>query len=414
MWFHKAERTLRSNHRVYKTVTGLSILVGLLLAGCAQYDGEVGGDILSGGFQGTIREISVPVERDSTRLMGDAFKLQTVSLPLGKQDGLESQIFLRYINYVGLGDSLHSVSEARIVLHANSFLDSARIADFTPWRAEVNRIDSPVDPLQLKYGDDLELTAIDTLLFGTAESLDSIEIQLAEETLFRWVNDTLNYGLLIRPLEEASFIKLFFARPADPLQAPLLRVTGTFERDGTVYPDSLVNIQVGNAFFLTDDERLDDVPEKLVISTGYVRNSLFYSNLSQLLSPSRASVNRSLLVLTMDSTWDRALGAPTSYTWRYLVSDWFSSPLDSVTFGTEIPTSAYGTYEVNDSTGIIQIDVTPIVRGWVAVPEDNFGLLVQSINEGSLMRRVAFYSSEASDESLRPYLRITYTEYDEP
>ena len=394
---------------------GLLLIAAILFSvGCAEYDSNVGSSVIGNGFEGTLKQTTIPVLRDTTRVIGDYYKSSVVSAPLGKQDGFVSEILLRYSEFSALGDTLLDVSDARIELHGNSFIDSAAVTDFTPWRAVVNRIDGYFNPITIRYGDELELTPLDTLEFGTAESMDSLEIVLDAETIFRWVNDTLDYGLLIRPLEEDNpqFLKKYFLRPSDTSQAPTLDLTVTIQEDETIYPDSVLSIGFAYGFFMTEDQALED-DTRLIVSTSYVRQPFFYGDFSQF-SASSVSINRVLLVLKADTLWNHRLGELGSYTWNYLTSDWFESDLDSVSIGSELSTSAYGEYAIADTVDSIQVDVTPICRTWVALPEENFGVLLRSPLQGNIMRREAFYSSKETDPALRPYFVITYTEYDEP
>ncbi|MCB2197974.1 DNRLRE domain-containing protein [bacterium] len=393
----------------------LLILVALLPFGCAQYDSDVGSSIVGGGFEGEVKETTFPVTRDSTRTLGDQYKMLTAALPVGVQDGLHSWAILSYQNF-NFGDTLLSVSEATVRIEYSGYIDSLGVTDWTPWEAEVFRIDEWYNPIQLRYDTDLVLTPMDTLMVDPNEMEASF--QLDDSTLYRWVNDTLDYGLLIRPLNGAGFIRNFWIRPSDAEQIPTLTVTATYVDDDTTFTDEEVVVNPTNtSTFLVDDERVFGAAERIQLSTAYVRNALIYGDFSQF-DPGKVSINRVQLIVKVDTTWQYNFGNQQGkFTWNYPASDWFNSPLDSITIGSELSTSAYGSYLIRDTTTFVDsmaIDITPIVRTWVSLPEENFGVLVRFQSEGDLMRRAAIYSSEATDPANRPYFRVTYTEYDTP
>lgn len=394
----------------------LLILVALLPFGCAQYDSDVGSSIVGGGFEGEVREITFPVTRDTTRTLGDQYKVLQASLPVGSQDGFHSRMLLRYQNFT-FGDTLLGVSEANIWLKSSGFLDSTGMESFAPWEAEVLRIDDWYDITQLRYDDNLSLTPLDT--FTVDPAADSVLIHLDEETLFRWVNDTLDYGLMIRPLVDANYIQMYFLSPADTTQLPKINAIATFEEDDSLYTDRARRISpTVSSTFLVDDERTFGNAEHLYLSTGYIRDAMFYGDFSQF-DPGNVSINRVQMVVKVDTTWQYAFGDQTKlFTWGYLTSDWFSSPLDSVQIGSDLSSSSYGDYFFrDDSTTFLDsmvVDITPIVRTWVARPEENFGVLFRYQLEGDLMRRAALFSAEATDPENRPYFRVTYTEYNTP
>ena len=392
----------------------LLVLMALLPFGCAQYDSDVGSSIVGGGFEGEVIQTTVPVTRDTTRTMGDRYKVLTATLPIGVQDGLHSWAILSYQNFP-LGDSLLTVDSASIRLEYSGYIDSLDVTDWTPWEAEVFRIDEWYNALEVRYDTDLVLTPLDTILIDPADT--EVSIQLDDSTLFRWVNDTLDYGLLIRPLNGATFIRNFWIRPSDATQIPALNVMGTYLDGEETVRDTVDISPTNSSTFLVDDERTFGDSEYLHLSTGYVRNSLLYGDFTDF-DAGRVSINRVQLIVHVDTTWQYTFGDQKGkYSWGYLASDWFNSQLDSVKIGSDLSSSAYDDYVIRDTTTFADsmvIDITPIVRTWVSVPEENFGVLLRFQSEGDLMRRTAIYSSEATDPTNRPYFRVTYTEYDEP
>ena len=64
---------------------------------------------------------------------------------------------------------------------------------------------------------------------------------------------------------------------------------------------------------------------------------------------------------------------------------------------------------VDKTTGYKNWNVTNIVKGWVATPGSNRGLLLNSSNKASSNSNRVFASSEVADASQRPKLVVTYT-----
>jgi len=385
----------------------------ILFSGCSQYDQGVGSSIIGDGFQGTLKQDIIPVQRDTTRTIGDYLKGNTVFVPLGEQDGMTSEIVLRYMDFSGLGDTLLAIDSVSLSLHGQGYIDSARITDFSPWHAVVNRIDSDVDLVTLRYGDELDLTPLDTVLVDPADTSEVLDIRIDAETIRRWVDsDTLNFGLLIRPMEgESHSLKKYFVHPSDPNQAALLSISGTIQTGEDVYPDSTVGVRPSTAFFLANDTVTPD-DQHILISTGYMREAMLYADFTRY-SPTSVSINNVELVVHVDTNWVHTLDAIPDYTWNYLVTDWRTSDPDSAKVGSELNSGAYGTVVPSDTSDVLTFNVTPITRSWVPEPESNYGVLLRGQNEGDVTRRIALFSAEA-DSALRPYFRVTYTEYLEP
>lgn len=416
MRFHplKTFQTRSAPSRGKSLHAALAAALGLLLvSGCSQYDQSVGSSVIGDGFEGTLKQVVIPVERDTTRTIGDYYKASTVFVPLGYQDGVTSEIVLRYTNFTGLGDSLVTVDSASVRLVGEGYVDSLGVQDFTPWRAVVNRIDSEIEVATLKYGDELDLTPIDTFLVDPGDTSETIHFKLDAETLFRWVNDTASYGLLIRPIDgEAHFLKKFYVRPSDPDQSAQLTVSATIQSGDEVIADSTVEIAPGNATFLVDDT-LSVADDILPVSTGYVREALMYADFSRF-SPTSVSINRVDLVLHVDTTWAHQLRGLDSWTWGYMAGDWFNSNPDSAAIGSELSTGAYRETLLSDTSDVLRITVTPICRSWVPEPDTNYGVRIRPYIEGEVTHRAGVYSSKAADSTLRPYFLVTYTEYREP
>lgn len=74
--------------------------------------------------------------------------------------------------------------------------------------------------------------------------------------------------------------------------------------------------------------------------------------------------------------------------------------------------AASGSVSVNQLTGWAKINITGLVQKWLDAPASNYGLLLKGTSDRNA--QFYFYSSEASDVSLRPYLQIDYYEQVKP
>ena len=67
----------------------------------------------------------------------------------------------------------------------------------------------------------------------------------------------------------------------------------------------------------------------------------------------------------------------------------------------------WGTFTFN-GVSTYQLDVTDLVNAWLSGSIDNFGLVFQSIDNNQAEHR--FYSVNASSESVRPFLTLSFPE----
>lgn len=143
-------------------------------------------------------------------------------------------------------------------------------------------------------------------------------------------------------------------------------------------------------------------------NTSNIR-SLLQFDLSSI--PSSATVTSAKLSLyykTSASTGDHS-GSNESYV-RKVISSWDES---TVTWDNQPSLSTAGQLMLSKSTSATQdfvdIDVTDLVRDWVAAPSSNFGLMMLLQNE-SPYRQLAFASGDHTESAKRPKLVIDYKE----
>ncbi len=379
---------------------------------CAEFDKSVGKNLVGGDQDGVIAEMTFPVSEITSYEHGDALKFSSTALHLGEMDEFHSDIVLWFPNFSSLGEVLE-LDSTRLKLFSSGYLDAESIEDETPWEAELLRFDENFDPIYNDFvsAQDYQMTPIDTIFLDAEDSaLDTFDIKEYTMELDTLTLDTLL--LYLRPLDdEAGFIKRFvpWSSVADPLYLPQIRASGDFVVDGDTLRDTTLVVNPVYTTFYTDDSGVPDDAERIITSQSYLRDVVVKGDFTRI-DPASMSLNRVDLVITVDSDWNRNLGDPTAYTWYDVLADWDLDP-DTL----EVGSPSELAYFIPDSTMALRINVTPLARQWVALPETNFGLAFKPIIAGNSIARRAFYSNDPNvDSTLRPYFHVIYTEFTQP
>jgi|GEM_PF-1937839 len=388
--------------------------------GCSQYDSGVGGETISTPDLGEMKETIIPVNATANMTAGDRYKTSTSLLVLGIQDDITSEMFFQFTDFSSLGDTVLNINSGELRLYASGFIDSAAAADGTPWTATVKRIDEPFELIDMKYDLELLTTDIGTFEFGTTDTTDSISFTIDNETLARWFQDTLAYGIKIVPDDGANFLKRFYPQNSttDASVQPKLIVNVDYQVDEEVFEDITDTLYAAhNTYLVNDDLPFED--DLLQMSSGFAKRMLFSGDFTELRSD-LVSLNRAELVLHYDDTWDHEIGTSSFFTWWDLRSEWVESgEIDSVEFGNMSSLA----YAVRTDTNTVRLNITPIVKWWVMQPDSNFGLSVRYISEGTGISRLAFHdydetnpvdTFEEATTTDQPYFYLIFTEFIEP
>ncbi len=387
----------------------LLFFVSLVLISCAEYDSSVGRNLVGGAEDGEIKEmVFLPADAFTSYERGDGLKFSSTQLHLGEQDGFHSDIVLWFTNYSSLGEVLE-LDSVRLKIYSAGYVDPELIDDPDEWQAELLRFDELFNPIYEDYtsAQTYSMSPIDTSLLGTVdEDLDTFEV-----SEFTFELDTLDLDTLllyIRPVDQATFIKKFvpWSGVSDPESLPCIEASGTFVVNEDTLQDTTLSVKPIYSTWYTDDSELSSEPERLLFGQGYVRDVLLSGDFS-VLDPASHSLNRVDLVLTADGDWDRSMGKTSAVTWFDITAEWSADP-DTVEFGAGSELA----YFIPDSTDAIRLNVTPVARQWVALPETNFGVAIRSVVSGTTVSRRAIFSGEASvDSTMRPYFHVVYTEF---
>jgi hypothetical protein len=386
----------------------LLFLASIVLVSCSEYDSSVGRNLVGGAEDGEIREMFFPVDSYTSYESGDGIKFSSTQLHLGEQDGFHSDIVLWFANYSSLGEVLE-LDSARLKMFSAGYVDSDLIDASDEWQAELLRFDELFNPIYEDYStaQTYSMSPVDTSLLGTVDGdLDTFDVNE-----FTFELDTLDLDTLlfyIRPIDQATFIKKFipWSGVSDPESLPRIEASGTFIVDGDTLQDTTITVNPIYSTWYTDDSELSPEPGRLQFGQGYVRDLLIAGDFSGL-DPAIHSLNRVDLVLMADVEWNRSMGSTTATTWYDIVAEWSADP-DTVEFGSPSELA----YFIPDTTDAMRLNVTPIARQWVALPETNFGVAIRSVVSGTTVSRRAIFSGDASvDSTMRPYFHVVYTEF---
>lgn len=107
-------------------------------------------------------------------------------------------------------------------------------------------------------------------------------------------------------------------------------------------------------------------------------------------------------ILNIDVFYKSGCGLPTTFHTYAATEQW-----DESWTGTHLThgTTDWGIFTVNDLQWY-QLDITDLVNAWLSQSVDNYGLVFESVNNNQAEHR--FYSNNASDQSVRPFLTLTF------
>jgi hypothetical protein len=399
------------------------IVLGLIFvnAGCSEYDSGVGSGVVDGMRHGIIKEDSLLVNKNATYFEGDYIGTQTPALMFGRQNGLESQLFLKF-DLSLLPDSIVDISDVKIKLYGNGFIDSTTAQSSTAFNASIHMVTAIYSPIEFNYHSVFEDTVWTdvSVPIGTTEMSDSVEFDFSIPTLQSWIDDSLYgvldadtayYGMILKPDENSTFIKKFVpALSTENDKYPKMLVTLSYIDDEDNAIDSLFTIKAKIARYLVNDT-VTEPDGSMILSKGFIRRMMLEGDFARF-NANSISINRVELVLHADTSWsDQFINDNDvfNFSWRDILEEWNedSAVIDS-TGGTSILA-----YSISADTIMIRINITPKVSQWVLNPESNFGVEIWPYTSRSSFSRMAFFNRESEIVKYRPYFHVIYTEYEE-
>ncbi len=161
------------------------------------------------------------------------------------------------------------------------------------------------------------------------------------------------------------------------------------------------------------DQNTNNLP-KLMVFYQDIRHSLLRFDLAAL--PANSIVTTATLELyqygssglapmTLNAHRVLCVWAPSTATWNQLNSTTrWEKPGASGSKDRETVTA--GAVELLQTSGLVELNITPLVQAWLDQPALNYGLLLRGISDRG--HYYAFYSSESGDVNVRPRLVIQY------
>ncbi|HOP27623.1 MAG TPA: DNRLRE domain-containing protein [Candidatus Sabulitectum sp.] len=109
-------------------------------------------------------------------------------------------------------------------------------------------------------------------------------------------------------------------------------------------------------------------------------------------------------ILNLDVFYQSGCGLPTSFNTWAATEEW-----DETWSGTHLQQGSdnWGMFTFS-GTGWYQMDITDLVNAWLSGSASNYGLVFQAVDSNQAEHR--FYSSNAVDPEVRPFLSITFPE----
>jgi len=326
----------------------------------------------------------------------------STNLILGEIYNYHSAIYLMFED-LPLGSQIHSAT----LKLTNKSIDSILVQTSHPFTANFYlaeyKWENDQDPEQ--YIDQLPFNKLPFQTTTiTPDTIDEVEIELDTLIVQEWVDTTssqTNYGIWIDS-PDADFLNNYYSIENQIFDsAPQLELVYTMIEDSEQKLDTSIFVATGDAFLLLNNE--DDLnlnKDHIYIGKGFAFRSFIKFNLEAF--DTTIHVNRSTLELTINknNSVGSTYNALDCIIYRVDTESWNKGEVN------ETPeTSSYlGT--LTDST--LTFDVTATVQAWLGTRYPNYGFLIRSLDESTIISRISFYSTKTNEE-FQPRLHIYYT-----
>ncbi len=344
-------------------------------------------------------------------------------LYVGSAHDMTSETLIRF--YKPAVDSTFVVDSARIELHYGGGYSDGDIGSLRGEWINYTLTAIPPNLEELPAGDLLDLH-----IEETATDSGKVTIPLTVEAVTEWLlpdttgsDSTTSFDVAIRIAAPDALNKLIRIRSgaSDTLRPKLYIYSTSLDTLGQPVIDSLSIIPQVKMSLITNN--MIPTENQVVVGDGAIMLSLLRFDISDLtdeLASSNIIVNRAVLTLYRDKSlypWgvykksiSLRIQKLTSDTWLTDDSLWMADP--------EISGYPFNTATVDSSADSVEFVVTYPSTDWVGDIEKNFGILLQPYNtqinpsrKGIDIERVAFHAPDDPDPTLRPKLKVYYTEF---
>lgn len=369
------------------------------LAGCEENPSDLGLNFISP--EDTIGTHVLSSDADTITISSSNYAYHvplagSPNLLVGRYQSYESKGLIKLNNLPTNYDSA-TVNSVKLNLRYTNyfFKDSLGTLDFT-----VNRINRDLN-FSTITADSVNASDFEAASSGsyngnpvdTAMIVVTLNNQLMEDWLEHAADSSHpieNQGIGLLPTGASNTIKGFFSAAVNGLQPSIdIIVTKNGETDTLNFSD-LQTTSIADA-------PLSAPAERMLVQSGVAFRTFLTFDLAKL--PSNVIINDAQIQVTLD---EPASFISTNYSNRLGVSMIIDSSAKTDTFRVVPSTQTF----VND---VYTIKITPFVQYWNKGLFQNNGLNIYASTEGQTLDQFMLYSTNASDITRRPKLRIIYT-----
>jgi hypothetical protein len=389
----------------------------LFITGCAENDGNVGGDIIDPGISGEVVDtLFIPLTLDTcyNRQVNSG---QSQHLYVGQSAGFQTKILVRFTNFSALPDSF-VLDSATIELSMSGICGDTNMV-YPDFIASVKQVLDVIPSDSWSESNvlwDSVLAWSDTSIFDFTISqtpdTDSVVFSIDTAIVNQWISaDTSspNTGLIFDYGLGSQFARQFLSSEvSDSSLKPQLTLYLTpydsIADSGWVEqtPDTIISYASNDVFICIDTTLLPN--DRLYLSRGMARRMIFQFDVSQIFPVFGTYIDKAEYIVFADTASLYNFGTYSTVASTKLSDDAWMTDLNDVNY-----TASYTDTYCSIAEDSIKLDITTIFRNWVANPSSNYGMVVRFSVEGGELARMPFFSSEYTDPAKIPYLHIIFS-----
>lgn len=321
---------------------------------------------------------------------------------LGKKDGFESSILLRYFIY--LPESLYTPLELDSLNVLETWIEMTPVYRLgnsgAPFKFTVNKINTEWSPPNFDM-DSLNALNIDPTDVASNISVSDtlIKFNLENRVVLDWMKAKFdgaaetNYGIYLKETPETDLIYGF--RGLSTSETNLTNLFVVVEKPGE-FVDTIQTVPELDVHVV--DGTLPNPPaDEEFLSSGILKRGKLWFDLS--IFPKSTVINSAELILSVDTlNWIQG----TEISDSIIVAAFVDTTNEDITS----TGSAFITYD--QTTGQFSGSITKMIQRWIS-GEENLGMRLRLPDELAAANRVNIYSNNSADIKLHPRLKIYYT-----
>ncbi|MFZ5434045.1 MAG: hypothetical protein ACOZB3_09760 [Calditrichota bacterium] len=401
----------------------LSGIIILLFSGCTQRETDAGIQAITGLPDDQFAVVS-GTPTVSASWIPEYTNGASQSLQVGNANGLYAYTAVRFNVASILPDSftLDSFPSMQVRFQRNRVWPADANTDLRLVMREITESWTEADLIPGSLPDYENYPIIDSGL--TINAVDStVKFTIPRDLWTRWIEeDTTTYGLLFEPRWEGLMLEWYsseFISTTYPDYPPTLLFNNfqVWRSTDSAWVDSTFSVAAAHDAFLVKDGAPHD-PGRIYVSQGLPGRAVLYFPVDTLYAQFSRSVVRAELQIFADSlnpaTFQFVAGQNILFKDGSILDTSWIAKRDSTGF---LAADDIESWYENSSSGMwdntnrkFVLDVTGIVKDWVADPSSNAGVQILTSGASSYLNRNVFHSGLSDSVSLRPRLYIWYTE----